>query len=250
MPKAKKAALKALQIDNNLALAHSVLGWVACFYDWDWSSAEQEFKRANDLNANDPWAYLGHAFLLSALGQHDEAISEGKRAVEIAPLDLAVRIGLLEQYQIAGQYHNAIKECEEVLKIDPQFVRAYWDLSKNYESSGDYDRAMAARQKAMRLSGTSPQEIGELSRVYQNGGINAVRRWDVTKSLKEPITGFFNLASLYALLGERDLAIEYLRKAYDNHEGSMIFVNAAMEFDTIRSDSHLQELVHRMHFPQ
>ena len=250
MPKAKEAALKALQIDSNLALAHSVLGWVACFYDWDWSNAEQEFKRANELNANDPWAYLGHAFLLTALGQHQEAIAEGKRAVDVAPLDLTVRVGLAQQYGLAHQFQSAVREYEEIQKIDPEFLRAYWDLSVNYELLGDYDRSMALRQEYLRLSGASPHEIEELARVFRHGGITAVRRLDLADLLKASGTCGYSCARLYAMLGERDLAIESLLATYENHEGSMIFVNVAPEFDTIRSDSRFQQLIRRMHLPQ
>jgi serine/threonine protein kinase len=249
MPKAKEAALKALQIDDDVALAHSVVGWVASFYDWDWSKAEGEFKSAISLNANEPWAYLGHAFLLSSLGQQEQAIAEGKRAVEVAPLDLAVRNGFSEQYTLAHRFDDAIRECTLVLKIDPGFVRSYWDLAANYEFAHDYDRAISARQQAMRLDGASGPQIEELGRIYRDGGIQAIRKWDLKEAMKDPTTRAFDLASLHASLDERGSAIEYLRKAYENREGSMLLLKVEPEFEAMHSDPRFQELVRLIGLP-
>src|SRR5262249_33438222 len=91
MQNAKQSAQHALLIDDKIALAHSVLGWVGCFYDWDWNVSEKEFRRALELNPNLAEAHLGRAFLLNIQGKYDEAIAEGKRAVELAPLDLSLR---------------------------------------------------------------------------------------------------------------------------------------------------------------
>ena len=109
---------------------------------------------------------------------------------------------------------------------------------------------MAVRQKVLGRSGASPHEVEELARIYRNRGITAVRRRDLAGLPKASGTDGYYRAQLYAMLGERDLAIESLQATYENHEGSMIFVNVAPEFDTIRSDSRFQELIRRMHLPQ
>jgi TolB-like protein/Flp pilus assembly protein TadD len=247
MPKAKAAALKALELDDKVAMAHSVLGWTASFYDWDFSTAEQEFKRAINLNSNDALAHLGYAFLLSSLGHHERGIAEGKKAVEVAPLDLSVRIGLSEQYQLAHQFDAAVRECNETIKIDPEFGRAFWNLSWNYKYSGDYDQAITALQKSMLLERASRDEVAELGRVYRRGGINGVRRW----SLKDLESGpAFMIGSIHAELGERDQAIEYIRKAYENREGSLLMLDVWPSFDAMHSDPRYQEFVRRMGLPQ
>src|SRR5947209_6874618 len=110
MPKSKAAALKALQIDGSLARGYAVLGFVEMFYDWDFATAERDYKHAIALNTNEAFAHSGYAFLLSAMGRHDDAIAEGRRAVEVAPLDLAIRIILAELFDSARQYDNAINE--------------------------------------------------------------------------------------------------------------------------------------------
>ncbi len=89
-------------------------------YDWNWGAAEKDFKRAIEQNPNEAMAHWGYAFLLTALRRHNEAITEARRAVEVAPLDLTVRIALVEQFEMARQYANAISECKRILEIDPQ----------------------------------------------------------------------------------------------------------------------------------
>ncbi len=243
MPKAKAAAVKALEIDDKVDMAHAVLGWTASFYDWDFPNAEQEFKRAISLNGNDAWAHLGYAFLLSSLGRHEPGIDEAKRAVQIAPLDLSIRIGLSEQFQLAHQFDAAIKECNEAIKVDPQFTRSYFDLSENYEFSGDGDRAMDALAQGMRLTHDNPATIGEAIKAYRNGGMYAVDRWQL-KSFGD--SEAWGSAATYAWLGERDRAMDYLQKAYENREGGMLMLNVFPSFDQMHSDHRFQALERRI----
>jgi eukaryotic-like serine/threonine-protein kinase len=256
MPKAKQAASKALEIDNNLAGAHTVLGWTASFYDWDWSKAEQEFRRAISLNSNDPSAHLGYAFLLSSLGQHERGIAEAKQAVELDPLDIANRSALSQQYELAHQFDAAVRECNETIKIDPEFAPIYEDLALNYTHSGDYDRAIAAAQQGIRLGHANPETIEELGllifaqRIHRNGGTNTVSRRLLPSELVHADTPAFVIAVTYAELGERDRAMDYLQKTYENREGAMMMLNVYPSFDQMHSDPRFQELVHRMGLPQ
>jgi serine/threonine protein kinase/tetratricopeptide (TPR) repeat protein len=244
-PKAKAAALKALQIDDNLARAHSVLGLVETLYDWDWAAAEKDFKRAIEQNPNEASAHWGYAFLLSALGRHDQAIAEGLRAVEVAPLDLTVRIALAEQFEMARQYDNAIKECRKILKIDPTFGRAYGDMASLYEESKRYPEAIAAYQKSLELSGAGADEIARMRHAYQQEGIKGWRRWSMSRD-----TRMSNFAADYAVLGERDRAFEYLERAYVERDGDLIFLKTDPDFDSLRSDPRYADLLRRIGLPQ
>jgi TolB-like protein len=247
---AKQAALKALELDDKQALAHSVLGWVSCFYDWNWKASETEFQRALELNPNLAEAYVGRAFLLSVTGRHDQAIAAGRRAIELAPLDLSYRTALAEQLQAAGRSAEAEKECKEVLKIDPNFVRAQQVLAWVYEYSGQPDRAIFMQKQFLSLAGATPNEINEMAQAYQAGGMAAVHRADIASALKVQPPRYYELATLYATIGDRDHAIEYLRKALEAHEPSLIFLAEAKEFDPIRTDPRFREILQKMKFPQ
>src|SRR5207245_1190518 len=175
-PKAKAASLKALEIDDSLARAHAVLALVETIYDWNWVAAEKDFKRAIAKNPNEAMAHWGYAFLLTALRRHEEAITEARHAVELAPLDLTVRIALVEQLEMARQYENAISECKSITEIDSHFARAYSDLATLYEESRRYPEAISTYEKYLEVSGAAPEKIKTLRAAFEQDGIQAIHR--------------------------------------------------------------------------
>jgi eukaryotic-like serine/threonine-protein kinase len=250
MENAKRAAQRALEIDDKVALAHSVLGWVTTFYDWDWNRAERQFQRALQINPNLAEAHMGHSFLLSIQSKHAEAVAEAQRSVELAPLDLSLRTALAEQLMHANRANQAERECLEVIKIDPNFVRGYAVLAWLYEYSGRHERAIQTQEHLLKLSGATQKEIEDLKQAYQSGGMVAVHRVDLQNYLQQSPTEYFALASLYASVGEREKAIESLGKGYQTRDGSMIFLGTAMELDPIRSDPRFKELLQKMRLPE
>jgi tetratricopeptide (TPR) repeat protein len=245
MPKAKEAALKALQIDDDLSRAHSMLGFVALFYEWNWAAAEREFKRAIDLNANDTWAHKGYAFLLSALGRHDDAIAEGKHSVDLAPLDASSRLAYAEQLAFARQYDAAIRECNNIIEIDSSFTGTYDDLEWFYEAAKKYPEAIAAYQKYLELSGVASYEIARMRRAYEQDGMRGWRRWSMSRHTRKSA-----FADDYAVLGEPDRAFKYLDEAYAEREGNLVFIKSDSDLDGIRSDPRYADLLRRMGLPQ
>jgi tetratricopeptide (TPR) repeat protein len=171
---------------------------------------------------------------------YDEAIAEGKRAVELAPLDLSLRTALAEQYQQANRVAEAEKECREVLRIDPNFARGHAVMSWIYEYSGRPELAIAEQKEFLTLVGASLKEIDALDRAYRTGGMTAVHRGDIEEYLKQSPPCFYDLAMLYAAVGEREKALDFLQKAYDDRDGSMVFLAVANELDPVR----------RMNLPQ
>ena len=244
-PKAKAAALKALEIDDGLARAHAVLGLVETIYDWNWVAAEKDFKLAVDKNPNEAIAHWGYAFLLSALRRHDEAITEARRAVEVAPLDLTVRIALAEQFEMARQYENAISECKRVIEIDPQFARGYGDLATSYEESRRYPEAIAAYEKYLEVSGAAPDKIKSVRAEFEKGGMRAVHR----AALNDDVN-MSSFAADYAILGDVDRAFEYLGRAYRERDGGLTWIQTDSTFDNLRSDPRYADLLRRMGLPQ
>jgi eukaryotic-like serine/threonine-protein kinase len=245
MPKAKKAALRALQIDDNLPRAHAVLGFVNMLYEWDWTAAEKDFKRSIAQNPNEALAHWGYAFLLSALGRHEEAIAESRRAVEVAPLDLTVRVALSEQLYFARQYDSAINECRKIIEIDPAFARGYEDLSWFYEQTGRYSEAINAWEKNLQLSGASAEKIARLRGAYQRGGMKGVHQWSLADDTK-----MSEFAEDYAMMGDVNRAFEYLDRAYTERDGGLIWLNTDAQFDSLRSDPRFDQLLRRVGLPK
>jgi serine/threonine protein kinase/tetratricopeptide (TPR) repeat protein len=245
MPKAKTAARRALQIDANLARGYAVLGMAEMFYDWDFVTAERDYKHAIALNTNEASAHSGYAFLVSAMGRQDEAIAEGRRAVEVAPLDLTIRIILAEVFDSARQEDNAINECKKVLEIDPNFARAYGDMAGFYEAQGKPAEAVAALERRLELTGTKADEIEKLRRAYQKEGIKGLHRWSLTRDAR-----MVDFAQDYAALGDLDHAFEYLERARVERDGDLIFLRIDSSWDNLRADPRYADLLHRMGLPQ
>jgi tetratricopeptide (TPR) repeat protein len=245
MPKAKAAALKALQIDGNFARAYAVLGFVEMFYDWDFAAAERDYKHAIALNTNEAFAHSGYAFLLSAMGRHNDAIAEGRRAVELAPLDMTIRIILAEVFDSARQYDNAINECNKVLEIDPSFLRAYGDIADSYEAAGEPAEAVAAREKELRFTGVSANEIEKLHRAFRQEGIKGYHRWSLPRN-----DHMIDFAQDYAALGDLDHAFEYLERALVERDGDLIFLRIDSLWDNLRSDPRYADLLRKMGLPR
>ncbi len=251
MENAKQAAKRALEIDENVALAHSVLGWVSCFYDWDWAESERQFQRALAINPNLAEAHIGRGFLLNIQGKYDAGIAEARRAVELAPLDLSIRSALVEQLMSARRTAEADKEAREVVKVDPNFVRGREVLAWVYEYSGRPDLAIAEQEELLRLTGADAKEISELRRAYKAAGMMGVHRIDLENYIKQKHPPrYYENAVLYAAVGEHEKALEMLQKAYENRDGSMVFVSVSVEMDPLRRDPRFKEIVRRMKLPE
>ncbi len=154
-PKAEAAARKALQLDNKLAEAHTSMGLVKLFYDWDWSAAEREFKRATDLNPGYASAHHAYAVYLTAMGRFDEAIAEIKRAQELDPLSIPISAFVGWVYLHARQYDLAMEEYRKTLELDPNFPGPHFLMGENYLAQSMFEEAFTAIRKGLTLSGDS-----------------------------------------------------------------------------------------------
>lgn len=173
MPKAKAAAMKALQVDDSLAEAHASLAFVQLYYEWDWAGAEKSFQRAIELNPNYAPARQWYPHLLMSRGRTSDAISEATRAAEIDPLSLPALMNLGWQYHWLRQYDLAIERLQKVLEIDPNFEQAHWGLGLALEGKKSVKEAAAEFQRATDLSGGNPVYLAALGRAYAIGGKRA-----------------------------------------------------------------------------
>ncbi len=245
-PKAEQAALKALALDEHLAEAHVSLANAKFLYDWDWSGAETEFKRAIELNPGYSDAHQMYGYYLSGMGRFDEAMREMERACELDPLSLGKIIGIGEVLHLERRDTDAIAAFQKALDMDSNSGLAYWAIGRAYTEKGMYDEAIAAFQKAIPLSGDSPDEPAELGRAYARSGRKAEARKiidDLKEQSKRKYVAPTIIAALHAELGEHDEAFVWLDKAFDERDFILVLLKVEPIFDGLRSDARFGALV-------
>jgi serine/threonine-protein kinase len=245
--KAKAAVKKALEKDETLAEAHASLGHLK-MHDFDWSGAEQEFKRAIDLNPNYATTYHMSGFNFSLMERHDEAISTVKKALELDPVSLGIITDLGVIYYFARQYDKAIEQYQKALELDPGFIRVYVTLGSSYGQKGMYEQAIDMIQKAIDLSGDRAK-IAALGRVYALSGKKAEAHniIDELKELsKKRYISPYCLALIYASMDEKDSGMEYLNQAYVEHVSELIYLRVDPFLDKLRSDPRFKNLLKRV----
>jgi TolB-like protein/Tfp pilus assembly protein PilF len=252
-PKAEAAAMKALELDPNQAEPHTALAWSKTVFDWDWQGAEREFKRAIELNPDDANAHHWYGYYLLVMGRPTEAIAEYRTAESLDPLSLIISSDLgQEGLAGAGLYDEEMEQCRKTLDMDPNFAEAHICMMNTYEQRGLHQEAIKEIQEAIRLSRDNLAYIAALGGVYAAAG----RRVEAAQILNElktrskheyvPSGVFFNLC---AALGEKDQALAWLEKAYEEHDSAMLQLRGMSPSDPLRSDPRFQDLLRRMNFP-
>ncbi|HYV05922.1 MAG TPA: tetratricopeptide repeat protein [Blastocatellia bacterium] len=252
-PKARSAALTALNLDPLLAQAHTELAMVNLTFDWDWASAEREFKRAIEINPSDSDAHYYYSYYLAFMGQFDNAISEIKKAQELDPISLVKLTGLAQVLLMARRYDEALEVCRRALEMDPNLGFAHWLLGLTYMYKGSYEPAILALQKSIPLSEGSPDESASLAHAYALAGKRTEAR-KILEELKQQAKLKFispgTIADLYGALGERDQAFALLDKAVEERDNMVVLLKVEPMFDPLRSDPRFTDLLRRVGFPE
>jgi TolB-like protein/DNA-binding winged helix-turn-helix (wHTH) protein/tetratricopeptide (TPR) repeat protein len=252
-PKAKAAALHALELDETLAEAHTTLAEAEHEYEWKWADAEREFRRAIELDPNSAIAHKSYAEFLMHGARSAEATVEMERARDLDPLSLIVKTLVGFAYSNARQYDRAIEEYEKVIQLDPQFAPAHYFLGGALTNVRQYDQAIAHLQKARDLThGASLMSAG-LARGYALAG----RREQAQQSLRElQLRGMhhyvspYGLAQVYAALGDKSGALDMLDRAVNEHAFEVLFLRVDRSFDNLHENPRFQELLKRVGFTQ
>jgi TolB-like protein/tetratricopeptide (TPR) repeat protein len=257
MPKAKAAALKALQIDPNLAEAHASLAQILHDYDWDYAGAQREIDRAIQLNPNYATAHQWRAEFLSAQGRHEEALAEAKRALELDPLSIIINRILGDVYLQARRYDEAITQSRKAIEMEPNFPSAHLVLARSYEAKRHYSEAVEEFIKMIEVSGPGARSWGnpnEMHDAYANGGWNGYLRYFIAECRKSETTGgymrAYPVAVSFAELGEKDEAFAWLEKAYDERDYELTLLKVSPEMDNLRSDPRFTDLLRRVGLAQ
>jgi TolB-like protein/DNA-binding winged helix-turn-helix (wHTH) protein/tetratricopeptide (TPR) repeat protein len=252
-PKAHAAALKALELDEKLAEAHTSLGSYQWEYQWDKSGAEKEFARAIELNPSYATAHQWYAEELAALGRGDEALAEIKRAQELDPLSLPVSVVAGWILYVERNNDQAIAQFQRTLEMDSNFAIAHLYLGRAYVQKGNLEQGVVEGQTATRLSGGHPFYMAWLGYAYarvgnRNEALRILHQLKVISGKK--YVASHDVAAIYVGLGEKSKAIAWLNKAYDEHSYTVLQLGVEPEFDSLRSDPRFQNLVHRIGLSQ
>src|SRR6266446_5120986 len=247
--KAREAAAKALQIDGTLGEAHYVLGIVAYYYDWNWSRAEKELRRGIELNPSFGEAHYGYALYLNSAGRHDEAIAEIQRAQEVDPIVFIQKVDAGRIYACACQYDRAIKQLRDAPDLKPNDYRVHDLLGDIYLYKGMQAESAAEYRKAAQINGRR-LELAAADAVSGNRTEASAILSDLANLPYQWVDWPVDLARRYASLGEKNLAMAWLEKAYNEHSYALLDIRCMREFDVLQSDPRFQDLLRRMNFPQ
>jgi tetratricopeptide (TPR) repeat protein len=236
-------------LDDSLAEAHASVGAIAMFYDFDWVTAEREYRRANELNANYEISLELYSYLLLALNRLDEGVKLAQRGVEVAPLSVPLSDDLVLAYYIARRNDDAIRQGQKSLEMDPIDYSIFINLARVYEAKGMHEEAIQQCQKAMSLAGRTSQALSLLGHAYATSGrqVEALKILDELSGMsKREYVSPYDLSIIYVGLGDKNRAIDQLNKAYDDRAGWIIYLNVEPVFDPISSDPRFVELVRRL----
>ncbi len=252
LPKAKAAANRAIELDDTLAEAHTALGVAIFWGEWNWSVAENQYKRALELDPKNADAYLYYAHLLSIMGRHVEALAKVKLAREIEPLNL--RISALEGLFLihAGRSDEALARFRGIFELDPDFWLAHNFASSAYIEKGMFVEAVAEARRARGLFDGSSQPMAFEGYALAKSGRKAEARVVLDELLKSSTTRYvtpYHIALVYNGLNERDKTLAWLERAYEQSSTRMVFLKVEPKWNNLRDDPRFQELLRKVGFP-
>jgi serine/threonine protein kinase len=248
-PKAKEAALKALELDENLARAHHVLADYYWLYEWDWAGAEAQFKRALELNPNLGAIRVDYSHYLMTMKRLEEGMAEIQRAMELDPLNEVTKAFYGVDLEISGRYDEAVVQYRKALRTSPRLPFAHWRLSVVFFMKGLENESLA-EMKAY-YAGDHEMEEALTQGYAQSGYRGAMRRAADTLAARDRTSYVLptDVAGLYMRAGDSAQALEWLEKGLEARDPNMPYVNVLPTYDTLRSDPRFQDLLRRMNLP-
>ena len=251
-PKAKAASAKALELDENLAEAHTSLGFAACRYDWNWQEAEKEFKRAIALNPNYATAHDWYGCYLDSMGRFEEALLEHNRARELDPVSMVINTNIGVHYYYTRQYDQAAQHLTSALEMDPNYSLAHGVLGVVYFNKPLLGDAVAECQKALALDERNPRYLAWLGAAYGKAG-----KWTEASKILDDLQEMSTRRYVSPLLragiltyrgGTKEEVLEALEKAYQDRDNEMHALNVNPQWYLLHSEPRFQALLHRIIF--
>ena len=247
--KAKRAILKALELDETLAEAHISLAYEKECREWDWPDAEREYKRAIELNPNHPVARQQYSIYLRLFKRFDEAMTEIKKARELDPLSSSINTSVGSNLHFERRYDEAVGQLSKVIELDPNYTLAHFCLGLAYEQKGMLENAIKTFQTLISLSGNVPEFHAGLGHAYAVSGRRAEAQ-DILSALKEEskrrYVSPYDLAMIHVGLGENNQAFGWFEKAFEERCEDLGIINVDQRFDHLRKNPQFTDLMRRI----
>jgi TolB-like protein len=251
-PNGKAAAQTALQIDPDLAEAHTSLAALLWLHDWQWEQAQREFKRSLELGPTYATGNHWYAEYVMTMGRHEDVMARMKNGQELDPLSLIINVAVGWALYFARRYDEAIEQLRRTVELDPNYPVTYWILGLVLRKTGRYELAIIEGEKGVKLSGGSPMmraalahTLGAARRSLEAGQILD----DLTILANQKYVAPYFFAGIHVGLGENDRALEYLEKAYEEHSNWLIYLHIDPSMDELRDDPRFQDLLRRVGLP-
>ena len=251
-PKGKAAAKAALQLDPDLAEAHTPLAALLWLDDWEWEKAEAEFKRSLELSPTYPTANHWYAEYAMTMGRHEEAMVRMKKGQDLDPLSLIISVAVGWALYFARRYDDAIEQLRRTVDLDPNYPVTYWILGLLLRKTGRYELAITEGEKGVKLSGGSPLMRAALAHTLGTAGRTEEALQildDLTELAKQKYVAPYFFAGIHIGLGENERAIEYLQKCYEEHSHWLIYLHLDPSMDDLRDHPGFQDLLRRVGLP-
>jgi TolB-like protein/DNA-binding winged helix-turn-helix (wHTH) protein/Tfp pilus assembly protein PilF len=251
-PKAKAAALKALEIDPTLSEAETSLATVKFNYDWDWEGAAAGFAKAIQDNPSYATAYQRYSLYLTAMGRPEASFEQINKARELDPLSISINFSLGWRLYMARQYDRAIQQLRNTLEMDPSYELPHLVLGLSYAQKGAFDLAIPELRKAVELSHGTPLMTSALANAYARSGNKAEAEKllaDLIAESKKQYVSPYYLAVVYVGLGKKEEALNWLQKAFADRSNGLVFMKVEPELDDLRSNPRFVTLQQKLKFP-
>lgn len=251
LQKARVSALRALEIDDELAEAHASCASITKLYDWDWPKAEREYRRCLELDSNNALARRGYGGYLSALGRTEDALAEVSKAQELDPISLQIGVEVAWNLYMAREYEKALQQAMRTLDMEPEFAATGHVLGLALEQLGKYDEAIERFQKISERSEMHQTVMASLAHTYarcrRTKDAEVILDELTVESTKQYVAPYL-FGVIHSGLGESEQAVASLQRAFETHDVWMIWLNRDPRFDSLRTEPQFQNLLRRMNF--
>jgi TolB-like protein/DNA-binding winged helix-turn-helix (wHTH) protein len=251
-PKAKAAALRALEIDPKLSEAETSLATVKFNYDWDWGGAAAGFDKSIQDNPSYATAYQRYSLYLMAMGRPEDSFEQINKARELDPLSISINFSLGWRFYMARQYDRAIQQLRNTLEMDPSYELPHLVLGLSYAQKGDFGLSIPELRRAVELSHGTPLMTSALANVYARSGNKAEAEKllaDLSAESKRQYVSPYYFAVVYVGLGKPEEAMNWLEKAFTDRSNGLVFLKVEPELDDLRSNPRFVALQRKLNFP-
>jgi serine/threonine-protein kinase len=244
--------MTALQLDADLAEAHTSMAALFWLHDWRWEEAQTEFKRSLELSPNYPTSNHWYAEFAMTMGRHEEALARVQNGQQLDPLALIINVAVGWSLYNGRRYDEAIKQLHRTVELEPNYPVTYWILGLSHRKAGRFDLAIADGEKGVKLSGGSPLLRAALAQTLGAAGRPDEARQmldELTRLAKQKYVAPYFLAGIHVGLGENDRALEYLEKSFEEHCHWLIYLHIDPSMDGLRDAAPFQDLLRRVGLP-